>query len=153
MKRVFMMIALLWGCMGLASAQQALNDKGDNILGTYAGKQGESSFKAKITKLEDGTDQGQVIWLEHDTDANGNKLLDAKNPDESLRSTPADQIVLFSGLKYNAKKHRWDGTKIYDPQRGMRAKMTVVFNKEGRLEITGSVLLISETVTWEKVEE
>jgi uncharacterized protein (DUF2147 family) len=153
MKRVFLMIALMWGCMGIASAQQPLNDNGDNILGTYASKQGESNFKAKITKLEDGTYQAQVIWLDPSTDAKGNKLLDAKNPDESLRNTPADQIVLFSGLKYNAKKHRWDGTKIYDPQRGMRAKMTAEFDKEGRLIITGSVLLISESVTWEKIEE
>ena len=61
--------------------------------------------------------------------------------------------MLFSGLKYNAKKHRWDGTKIYDPQRGMRAKMTAEFKEDGKLEISGSVLLISESVLWEKIEK
>ena len=152
MKRVFLMIALLWGCMGLASAQQPLNDNGDNIVGTYSSKQGDDNFKAKIVKLEDGTYQGQVIWLEHDTDANGNKILDAKNPDKSLRNTPADRIVLFSGLKYDAKKKEWNDTKIYDPQRGMKAKMTASFDKDGRLKITGSVLLISESVYWKKIQ-
>ena len=49
--------------------------------------------------------------------ATGKKILDAKNPDKSLRNTPCDQIVIFNGLKYNASKRQWDGGKIYDPQR------------------------------------
>lgn len=153
MKRLFLMMALLWGCMGLAAAQQPLNDNGDNIVGTYSSKQGDDNFKAKIVKLEDGTYQGQVIWLEHSTDANGNKILDAKNPDKSLRNTPADEIVLFTGLKYNAKKHRWDGTKIYDPQRGIRASLTVEFTEKGQLKLRGSILGIGESVYWDKIEE
>ena len=89
-----------------------------------------------------------MIWLEHDRDTKGNKLLDTKNPDKSLRSKPADQIVLFSGLKYDAKKHCWNNTKIYDPQRGLRAHMAAEFTSDGRLRVKGSLVGISESVYW-----
>lgn len=147
-KLLFVLLALL--CVTPAIAQNPLNDKADNIVGIYSGKQGDDRFKAKIVKLTDGTFRGQVIWLENDKDAKGNKILDAKNPDKSLRSKPADQIVLFSGLKYNAKKRRWDDTKIYDPQRGIRANMTAEFAADGKLRIKGSLFGISESVLWTK---
>ena len=149
MKQIILILMTLF-CVNSMVAQNALNDKADNIVGTYYGKQGNDSFKAKIVKLSDGTYRGQVIWLEHDKDANGNKILDTKNPDKSLRSKPADKIVLFSGLKYNAKKHCWGDTKIYDPQRGLKAHMSAEFATDGRLRVKGSLLGISESVYWTK---
>lgn len=139
-------------CVSPLMAQIALNNKADNIVGTYSGKQGDDNFKAKIVKLSNGTYRGQVIWLEHDRDTQGRKILDTKNPDKSLRSKPADQIILFSGLKYDAKKHRWDNTKIYDPQRGLKANMTAEFTADGNLRIKGSLMGISESVYWSKIE-
>ncbi len=118
----------------------------------YSGKQGDDKFKVKIVKLTDGTYRGQVAWIEHDKDANGNKLLDTKNPNKNLRKTPADRIVLFSGLKYDAKHKRWGDTKIYDPQRGIRANVTLEFTKDGQLRVKGSLFGISESVYWRKVE-
>lgn len=147
-KLLFVLLTFL--CVSPIIAQNPLNDKADNIVGIYMSKQGDDKFKAKIAKLTDGTYRGQVIWLENDKDAKGNKILDAKNPDKSLRSKPADQIVLFSGLKYNAKKRRWDDTKIYDPQRGIRANMTAEFAADGKLRIKGSLFGISESVYWTK---
>ena len=55
-------------------AQSALNDKAESIIGTYSCKQGDDQFKAKITQQKDGTFTGQIIWVEKDRDANGNKL-------------------------------------------------------------------------------
>lgn len=147
MKKNLLFLMLLL-CINPLLAQNALNEKGDNIVGTYSGKQGDDKFKVKVTKQSDDTYQGQVIWLEHDRDAKGNKLLDTKNPDKSLRSKPADQIVLFSGLKYDEKKHCWNNTKIYDPQRGLRAHMAAEFTSDGRLRVKGSLVGISESVYW-----
>lgn len=152
MKQLFLLLATLM-CVTPMVAQNTLNNNADNIVGTYAAKQGDDRFRAKIVKLTDGTYRGQIVWMERDKDKQGNKLLDAKNPDKKLRTTPADRIVLFTGLKYNAKKHRWDDTKIYDPQRGMRANMSAEFTADGQLKITGSVAIISESVYWEKVEK
>ena len=145
---LLLLLALL--CVSPVIAQNSLNDKADNIVGTYSAKQGDDRYKVKIVKLTDGNYRGQVIWLEHDKDAKGNKILDSNNPDKSLRSTPADQIVLFSGLKYDSRKHCWKGAKIYDPQRGIKANMSAEFKSDGRLAIRGSILGIGETVYWNK---
>ncbi len=147
MKRILIILLTLL-CICPVIAQNTLNDKADNIVGTYSGKQGNDKFKVKIVKLKDGTYRGQVIWMEHDRDAKGNKLLDTKNPDKSLRSTPSDRTVIFSGLKYDSKKRCWGDTKIYDPQRGIKVNMTAEFMADGRLRIKGKVLGIGESVYW-----
>ena len=134
-----------------AMGQNALNGKADNIVGTYSGKQNSDNFKVRVTRQADGTYQAQVFWLEHDRDAAGNKILDTKNPDKQLRGTPADRIVLFSGLRYNSADQCWDSTKVYDPQRGVRARMKAWFDKGGRLCIKGTLLGISETVYWQRI--
>ena len=152
MKRIITMIALMVSLVGTAIAQNTLNNKADNIIGTYLGTQGEDKFKAQITKQRDDTYQGQIIWLEKDRDATGNKLLDTKNPDKSLRHVPCDQIVIFSGLKYDAKHRRWGDAKIYDPQRGIKVKMTAEFTKDDQLKLRGTVLGIGESVYWKKIK-
>jgi len=151
-KHIILALAILLGLSLPAAAQNSLNKSADNIVGTYSGMQGNDRFRAKIVKLVNGTYRARVVWLEHDRDAKGNKILDTKNPDKSLRNRPADQIVLFSGLKYNAKKQRWDDTKIYDPQRGIRAKLVAWFEADGRLALKGSLFGISETVYWTRIE-
>lgn len=152
MKRILIFTALILGYFASLAAQTALNNMADNIVGTYSGMQGDDRFKAKIVKLKDGTYRAQIVWLERDRDAKGNKLLDSKNPDKSLRATPADRIVLLSGLRYDAKNHRWGDTKIYDPQRGIRAKLVAEFTADGRLRLKGSLMGISESVYWTKIE-
>ena len=152
MKKILILITLLSTFMGVSIAQNTLNNKAENIIGTYQSKQGDDNFKATITQQKDGTFTGQIIWLEKDKDANGKKLLDEKNPDKSLRNVPCDQIVLFSGLKYNAKDKCWDGTKIYDPQRGIKAKLRAEFTDDGQLKLRGSVLGIGESVYWKKIK-
>ena len=152
MKKILTIIMLMATLMGTAFAQNALNSKGDNIVGIYLGTQGEDQFKAQFTKQNDNTYKCQIIWLEKDRDANGNKLLDVKNPDKSLRNVPCDQVVIITGLKYDAKNQRWGDTKIYDPQRGIKVKVTGEFTKDGLLRLRGSVLGIGESVYWKKIK-
>lgn len=127
------------------------NSVADSIVGEYyADHQGESS-KIRITKSDDGTYMAQVFWVKNSTDKSGNPILDTKNPDKSLRHVPCDQIVLISGLKYNAEKKRWGDTKIYDPTRGIRANVTCEFAEDGMLKLKGSLLGFSQTVFWQKL--
>ena len=104
-KNVLMLLAITLMCGQFAVAQNALNDKADNIVGIYESVQNGDRFRAKIEKLKDGTYRGQIIWMEKDKNKDGNKILDTKNPDKSLRNTPADRIVIFSGLKYDGNDH------------------------------------------------
>lgn len=140
-------------CTGITVSQNSLNNAADNIIGTYTGDLNGDKFKAKIAKQSDGSYRGQLIWVENDRDAQGNKLLDTKNPDKKLRNTPCDRIVLFSGLRYDSKQREWNGTKIYDPKRGMRAKMVASWTGDGRLKLHCSVLGISKDLYWERIEK
>ncbi|MBQ9471092.1 MAG: DUF2147 domain-containing protein [Bacteroidales bacterium] len=145
-------LAVLTATLAYTTAQNNLNSRADSILGVYRGEQRGDVFKARITKQPDGCYRGQIFWLERDRDSRGNKLLDVKNPDKNLRSTPRDQVVLFEELRYNPQKQRWDGTKIYDPQRGFKANLTAEFTKEGELRLTGTVMGMSGHFVWKKIE-
>ena len=152
MKKILLTLTLF--LMGTAALlAQGLNDKADNILGNWRATRGGEVSKVKVSRSADGTYMAQVYWVEVDKDKNGNKKLDRKNPDKSLRNTPCDQIVLIQGLKYNAEKKQWDGTEVYDPTKGIRAKCVVRFEDDGRLRIKGSILGISQSAYWEKLSE
>lgn len=134
------------------SAQNQLNNKADNIVGDYYAQQNNDNFKVRFSKMSDGTYTAQIYWVENDKDENGNKALDVKNPDKALRKVPCDRIVLIKGLKYNPEKKQWDGTKIYDPQRGIKANVVCKFRKDGMLWVRGTVLGIGEDAFWKKIK-
>ena len=152
MRNTFVITLLCCLFLPVCHAQKALNLHADDIVGTYYSEQGQDKFKVRIVKMSDATYKAQVIWVEHRVDEKGNVITDRNNPDKNLRSTPCDRIVLMKGLQYNAEKKRWDGTKIYDPQRGIRANVSCEFLSENKLKISGKVLGIGETVYWKKLE-
>ena len=139
--------------MAIPLPAQDLNASADNIIGSYYLKHKRDEGKVRFYKTADGTYTCHVYWLKYDRDENGNKLLDIKNPDRSLRSVPCDQMVLIRGLRYNANKRQWDGAKIYDSQRGIKANVTVCFTEDGRLRLRGTVLGIGETIYWQRIDE
>ena len=149
MKKLLVLIQMILLGFGL-NAQEA--NPGDAILGTYASEQSGHEYHAKITKKADGTYKAQVIWVKDAVDpATGEKLKDTKNPNKSLRDVPVDEVVLMDGLKYNADKNQWGDTKIYDPDRGIRANVVVRIEPDGKVSLKGSVLGISETVYWTRL--
>ncbi len=153
MKKTLITLIITLLSLTTAVSQNPLNNAADNIVGTYSGELNGDKFKAKITKLTDGSYRGQIIWVENDRDAQGHKLLDTKNPDKKLRNTPCDRIVLFSGLRYDAKEREWSGTKIYDPTRGMRAKLVASWTKDGQLRLKCSVMGISKNLYWQRIDK
>lgn len=153
MKKTLITLIITMLSLTTAVSQNPLNNAADNIVGTYSGELNGDKFKAKITKLTDGSYRGQIIWVENDRDAQGHKLLDTKNPDKKLRNTPCDRIVLFSGLRYDAKEREWSGTKIYDPTRGMRAKLVASWTKDGQLRLKCSVMGISKNLYWQRIDK
>ena len=123
----------------------------DNIVGVYfVSHEGEES-RVRIFRQPDDTYSAQVLWIKDSLDRDGNLRLDARNPDKSLRNVPCNRIIIMKGLKYDSEKGRWSG-KVYDPTRGIRANATCSFDPDGRLRVRGSLLGISETVWWKKLE-
>ena len=149
-KKLFISLIVILFSMCSSNAQNPLNNSADNIVGRYSGQYSGEKFQVKIVKLTNGTYRGQMVWIEHDKDDSGNKLLDTKNPDHKLRNTPLDRVVIFSGLKYNPQKKHWGDTKIYDPQRGIKANLTITFDDKGQLRVRGSLMGIGQSVYWKK---
>ncbi|MDE7128210.1 MAG: DUF2147 domain-containing protein, partial [Bacteroidales bacterium] len=139
MKKIFVSILLALVPLFAVKAQD-LNSIPDSILGDYHVVRSGEDSKVRFTKADDGTYTARVFWVKNDKDKNGKKRLDEKNPDKSLRNVPCDEILLVWNLKYNPEKKCWDGGKVYDPTRGMKANVTCVFDNEGNLKLKGSLL-------------
>lgn len=151
MKKILVIFAAFL-CAAALNAQNVLNDSADNILGEYYSKYKDEESRMLFTKNSDGTYNCRTTWTKNSIDpATGKKRVDFRNPDKALQNVPCDQIVVIQGLKYNAGKKQWDGAKIYDPLRGIRANVTVKFTDNGRLSLRGSVMGIGETVYWDKL--
>ncbi|MBQ7194546.1 MAG: DUF2147 domain-containing protein [Bacteroidales bacterium] len=146
MKRIILTLAAAFAALSMF----AQNDKADNILGTYNAGAGKDAYKVKIEKMPDASYKASICWLADPYDESGKIAKDTKNPDKALRDTPMDKVVLISGLKYNKEKQRWDGAKIYDPQRGIKVNVTVSFENAKKLNVRGTVMGIGETVVWTK---
>ena len=114
----------------IAFAQNARNDKADGIVGKYLIEKEQS--KVEFVKNAEGSFDGYVYWTAED----GFKHID-----------------LVKGIKYNAEKKRWDGAKISDPTRGIKANCTILFNKDGMLQVSGKVMGIGETHLWKPISE
>ncbi|MBR5963457.1 MAG: DUF2147 domain-containing protein [Bacteroidaceae bacterium] len=153
MKRILLTLIFLCATFGMSplNAETRQNDKGDNIVGEYKGFHSGSDFKVRFTRNNDGTYNAQMTYVGNLLDAKGNVQYDIKNSDKSRRNVPLDKVVIIEGLKYNAEKKQWDGAKIYDPQRGIKVKVTAKFIDDNKLRLRGSVLGIGESVVWEKL--
>jgi len=144
MKKFLVIVIALFACIGLS----AQNEAKDNIIGEYYSfnKKGDK-YKVRVSKSADGTYTGLIFWA----NLKDGKVIGAPSGVD-LDLTPSQQIVLFSGLKYNEAKQHWSGTKIYDPIRKIRANMRAEFSNSKTLKIRGSLAGISETVTWQKIK-
>ena len=127
-KIIFTLMFLLAGA--IAFAQNARNDKADGIVGKYLIEKDNS--KVEFVQNAEGSYDGFVYWTGED----GFKHID-----------------LVKGIKYNAEKKRWDGAKISDPTRGIKANCTILFNKDGMLQVSGKVMGIGETHLWKPISE
>jgi len=142
---LFLVVAIL----GTAMAQNDKNTRPDAIVGTYSVNHGGQQSKVRVFKAKNGTYSAQCIWLKDSIDAKtGKMVVDEKNPNKSLRTTPCNKIIIVKGLEYNSQKKRWDGGKVYDPTRGITANCTCEFTDDGRLKMRGSLMGIGETIYW-----
>lgn len=153
MKKIAMILALSSLFSMAVAAQASLNMNPDSILGVFLVPEEGNDSKVIFTRNADGTYDCAIVWMESPIDPSTGKVwLDVHNPNKSLRSRSCMGLKLMRGLKYNAAKKCWDGTKIYDPNRGISANVHASFDSNGRLVIKGTILGIGETVYWTRVE-
>ena len=126
MKRFFIAFTLLFAvCLLPLSAQTAA----DKIVGYRA----------------------QVVWLENMKNPDGTLRTDVKNPDESKRKTPSNQIVLVDKVTYNGED-AWEDGKIYDPTSGKVYRVEMYFEKPNVLTVKGKLGPFFKKVYWNKIQ-
>lgn len=124
----------------------------DKIVGVYQVEEEGRQSKVRFTKCADGTYQGQIIWLSQPNNSDGTRKMDVKNPDPAKRNTPADQVVIVYGIRYDAKKNAWNGGRVYKPINGKTYKVECSFDDATTLRVKGSLGPISLSRYWKKVE-
>jgi Uncharacterized protein conserved in bacteria (DUF2147). len=153
--KFILVVALALFSSASLSAQSAnpLNDNPDSIIGEYLVPDPGNDSKVEFTKNSDGTYNCKITWMESPIDpSTGKPWTDVKNPDKSLRSVPCIGLVLIKGLRYDPEKKVWNGAKVYDPNRGIKANATAYFDKDGQFCLKGKVLGIGETAHWKKLK-
>lgn len=128
----------------------------DKILGIYYVKDDQSSEEAKVRiyKTTDGTYAGKMVWVKNPNFKDGTPKRDIKNPDPSKRNTPASQIQMLAGFKYDSAKKMWTDGTIYDPVHGKTYKCKMWLDGDKLLRIRGYVGIpaFGRTMTWTKIE-
>ena len=105
-----------------------------------------------MTKAEDVTYTAQLFWVQNPLDKNGNKRKDVKNPDKNLRNVDIDKVVVIKGLKFDKSEGEWNGTKIYDPSKGIRVDVEAEFVDAKKLKLFGNIWGIGTTIYWTKLK-
>ena len=117
---------------------------------------GEKTSKIQIYLAKDGSYYGKISWLKVPTDKDtGKPRTDKENPDEKLRSTPLQGLLIMTGFKKNPEnKDEYIDGKIYDPKKGKTYCGKITF-KGKTLDLRGylcSLTFLGRTETWELAE-
>ena len=136
----------------LFSVSAFAQTEADKIVGVYKVEEDGNQSKVRFTKCDDGTYQGQIIWLSQPNRPDGTRKTDIKNPNPELRNTPADQIVVVYGIRYDAAKSVWNGGKVYKPTNGKVYNVECSFDDAQTLRVKGSLGPFSLSRYWKKVE-
>jgi len=119
----------------------------DAIVGQWYNQ--EKDAVIDITKAENQTFEGKIVWMLNPNDENGNPKTDPLNPDESMRSRSRMGMVIMYGFEYD-EDNVWDEGEIYDPKSGNTYSGTITLSSENQLDLRGYVGLpiFGRTSNW-----
>jgi uncharacterized protein (DUF2147 family) len=81
-------------------------------------------------------------------------LVDTNNPVDSLKTRKIAGLTLVHGLVYEAKKKKWGGGRVYNPENGKTYSCNCTLSADGvHLLFRGylGVSLLGETRTWTRM--
>ena len=118
----------------------------DKIIGKWAAEDGKARFE--ISKAEGGY-SAKIVWLAEPLDAGVNPKTDKRNPFKNLQARPVMGLVIFTGLHYS--NGIWDGTEVYNPEKGGYAKLKIEMPNSNMLKVTGIKGIFSQTKIWTRL--
>jgi uncharacterized protein (DUF2147 family) len=95
---------------------------------------------------------GKLVWFRRPNDAQGQPLVDLKNPDPALRARPLLGLTVLTGLR-PAGKGEWEDGEIYNPDDGERYHAVMSLQEDGTLHTRAYVVipLLGKTQIWTRV--
>ena len=119
-----------------------------DILGKFQYKD-ERRFEYFI---KDGKLFNRITYLKDNADADGQPLLDTKNPDPKLRNRPRVGIISAQNLVYKGH-NTWENGTAYDPTSGRSYRVRLRLTDPNTIEFTAYVFGVPFTATQNRVEE
>jgi uncharacterized protein (DUF2147 family) len=123
----------------------------DDLMGVWEPSHGKG--RVKIDKIGDKY-FGKVVWIKEPIDPEtGEKKLDKKNPDETLRTRKRLGLRVLQDFSANGSGY-WDGGTIYDPETGTTYSCKITMKDKNTLDIRGfvGVSIFGRTDTWKRVQ-
>lgn len=117
------------------SAQAEPIDGPNDVIGIWLSENGNE--KIEIYKKGDSYN-GTMIWMKDENDENGNRKLDDKNPDASLRNRPMVGVDILFGFKYSGNGWFNQG-RIYDPGTGKTYRARIHVSDKNTAKIRGYI--------------
>ena len=98
---------------------------------------------------------GDLVWLADAADEQGSPKLDARNPDESLRSRPLKGLRILWDMQPGGDGKTWTDGRVYDPESGKTYQGRITLEQEDTLKLRGFVgaPVFGRTSTWTRVEQ
>jgi len=138
--------------MALLAVSAFSQDDASGFLGVWLTK--DRQCRVEITKAEDGTYQGCIVWLKEpnypkDDREAGKPCRDRDNPDPAKRNQPILGLRILSGFKYAAGNVLKEGA-IYNPDNGKNYSGKLTLKSAGRLNVRGfiGISLIGGSEDW-----
>lgn len=144
-KKLLLLLVLVFGAAGLASAQTM------SPLGVWTNSEKKATFE--IYKCGDKL-CGKFLSLTVPNDpATGKPKNDIKNPEPKLRSRPLLGLVFMQGFKYDSD-NKWDDGKIYDAESGKTYSCYMQMASANSMEVKGYIgfSLIGKSQNWTRVK-
>ncbi len=80
---------------------------------------------------------GHVVWMQKATDARGQPVTDAQNPDRARRATPMCGLQIIGNLVRQSAQGRYDKGWIYNPEDGSRYDVDLKLGGRDQLLVHG----------------
>jgi uncharacterized protein (DUF2147 family) len=119
----------------------------DPVVGEWVVAGGSAKVRIGPCEAAPATLCGVLTWLRNGVDKSGAALLDAANPDPALRRRPLVGVAMISGFR-RAEPGRWVDGRIYDPDSGKTYKSKMSMTADGKLSVSGCVLVFCQAQIW-----
>ena len=95
----------------------------------------------------------KLVWFKSPNDAEGQPLVDVKNPDPALRLRPLLGLQVLHGLRPTAEG-TWEGGEVYNPDDGENYNARMSIQEDGSLRVRAYFLspILGKTLVWSRVK-